>query len=154
MSPDNQQRVRQSWAGLEQRGEPFADAFYAQLFRLDPAIHALFAGTDMAAHRRKFVEMMGVLVTTLDQPGDFVAHLAASGRRHVGYGVRDEHYVVVGDALLWALEHCLGPDFDTATKHAWRELYTLIAAVMRRGADQEEGRRSGGRGAPSGGGAP
>jgi hemoglobin-like flavoprotein len=138
MSPENQQRVRASWARIEHRPEPFADAFYAHLFELDPQIHAMFASTDMVAHRRKFVDMLGALVAALDEPTDLVTSLAASGRRHAGYGVRDEHYAIVVGALLWSLEHCLGPDFDAATKQAWRELCTLIAAIMRRGADHEK----------------
>ena len=30
------------------------------------------------------------------------------GRRHAGYGVKDEHYDSVGAALLWTLERGLG----------------------------------------------
>lgn len=136
MSPENEQLVRASWARIEPQADRFADAFYARLFEVDPQIRALFAATDMTAHRRKFIDMMQRLVAAVGDPPHFINALAASGRRHAGYGVRDEHYAVVGGALLWALEDFLGPEFSAPTRHAWRELYTLIAAIMRRGADQ------------------
>jgi hemoglobin-like flavoprotein len=41
------------------------------------------------------------------------------GRRHTGYGVRDEHYDLVAEALMWALDKGLGPDFTPEVKDAW-----------------------------------
>ena len=52
------------------------------------------------------------------------------GRRHVGYGVRPEHYAMVGEALLWALGPTLGDDFTPATRAAWAKAHGLIASTM------------------------
>ena len=52
------------------------------------------------------------------------------GKRHVGYGVKPEHYALVGGALLWTLEKGLGADFTSEVKAAWTETYISLAGVM------------------------
>jgi hemoglobin-like flavoprotein len=53
------------------------------------------------------------------------------GRRHVGYGVTDEHYDTVGGALLWTLEKGLGSAFTPEMKDAWATVYGILASVMK-----------------------
>ena len=62
------------------------------------------------------------------------------GRRHVGYGVKDEHYDTVGQALLWTLATGLGDAFTPETEQAWTEAYTLLATVMKQAAATEVSR--------------
>ncbi|HKW09630.1 MAG TPA: globin domain-containing protein [Gemmatimonadaceae bacterium] len=88
----------------------------------------------------KFAAMLTEIVRVIDTPDLLVSDVAASGRRHVGYGVRDRDYEDVGAALIWALSHGLGDRFTPDMQAAWREAYALLAAVMRRAA----ARRSGG----------
>jgi hemoglobin-like flavoprotein len=59
------------------------------------------------------------------------------GRRHVGYGVKDEHYATVGTALLWTLEKGLGDAFTTEVKEAWTTVYTLLATTMKNAAAEK-----------------
>lgn len=136
MSPENEQLIRESWKLLEPQAAQFAGLFYDRLFEMDPQVRALFATTDMDRQRVKFVDMLRVLVKGMDDPAHLVSEVAASGRRHADYGAQDAHYGVVGAALLWAIEQGMGDRFDHATRDAWRELYTLISAVMRRGAER------------------
>ena len=53
------------------------------------------------------------------------------------YGVRTEHYTVVGSALLWTLEQGLGARFTPAVREAWASAYGLLANVMQLGALEE-----------------
>jgi hemoglobin-like flavoprotein len=53
------------------------------------------------------------------------------GRRHLAYGVTDEHYSSVGRALIWTLEHGLGADFTPEVKEAWTTVYTALADTMK-----------------------
>ena len=59
-----------------------------------------------------------------------VPAVRALGARHVGYGVRAEHYAVVGTALLWTLEQGLGAAFTPAVRDAWAAAYRALAGVM------------------------
>jgi hemoglobin-like flavoprotein len=51
--------------------------------------------------------------------------------RHAGYGVKDEHYDTVAEALLWTLEQGLGSDFTTEARDAWVAVYTVLASTMK-----------------------
>jgi hemoglobin-like flavoprotein len=144
VSPESAALIRATWAQLAPQADAVADDFYRRLFDAAPETAGLFAHVDMAVQRRKFMHMVGELVRVLDDPGVLVSESVPSGRRHAGYGARDEHYVIVGGVLLQAIEHALGPAFTPDVGAAWRELYTLVAAVMRRA-----GSRAGASPAPS-----
>jgi hemoglobin-like flavoprotein len=60
--------------------------------------------------------------------------LQGLGRRHVNYGVRDEHYEKVGQALIWMLENLLGDAFTAEARLAWTELYSTVAEAMKKAA--------------------
>lgn len=132
MSPEAQAMVRDSWNDIGARAAVIAPEFYRRLFELDPAAERLFAGVDMAQQQDKVMEMLGALVASLDDASRFVGELAALGRRHATYGVRDADYEAVGAALLAALDSGLGDDFTPELRSAWAEAYRLMAAVMRR----------------------
>ncbi len=132
MSPEAAAHIRASWALLTPQADAVADDFYRRLFEASPEAAGLFAHVDMTSQRRKFMHMVAELVRVVDDPGVLVSESVPSGRRHVGYGARDEHYALVGGALLHAMEHALGPAYTPDVGAAWRELYTLVAAVMRR----------------------
>jgi hemoglobin-like flavoprotein len=53
------------------------------------------------------------------------------GRRHVRYGVTDDHYAKVADALLWTLGQGLGDGFTPAVREAWTATYTVLADTMK-----------------------
>ena len=77
------------------------------------------------------MQMIGVAVKGLDNLGEIVPAVQALGRRHGGYGVRDEHYGAVAAALLWTLDKGLDPDFTPEVKDAWATTYTLLADTMK-----------------------
>ena len=93
----------------------------------------------MEAQGREVMHMFAEIVRTLDQPEQLVPEVADLGRRHVGYGVRDDQYGSVGNALLWTLERGLGSDFTPEVRDAWTEAYLLCASIVRRGAAQVTG---------------
>jgi hemoglobin-like flavoprotein len=134
MEPQDIERLRDSWSLVEERADDLAEAFYARLFELDPALRDLFAATDMEIQAQKFLAMMTEIVRVVDDSGQLVPALRDSGRRHRGYGVVSRDYLTVGEAFLGAMERVLGPEFDDATRDAWAEAYTQVATVMQNGA--------------------
>jgi hemoglobin-like flavoprotein len=138
MRPETERLVRESWSQFEPIAERSARFFYEKLFELDPEAQRLFARTDMEAQGRKVMQMFAEIVRNLDQPDTLVSEVADLGRRHVHYGVRDSQYDSVGTALLWTLEHGLGPAFTDDVRNAWTEAYLLISTVLRRAAAREQ----------------
>jgi hemoglobin-like flavoprotein len=107
--------------------------FYGRLFEIDPALRPLFKG-DIKEQGKKLMVMLASAVRGLDKLDELIPVVRTLGERHIGYGVKDEHYEVVGAALLWTLEKGLGPDFTPETKAAWTAVYGVLASVMKDGA--------------------
>jgi hemoglobin-like flavoprotein len=93
----------------------------------------MFKG-DMKEQGRKLMTMITTVVRGLKNLGELVPAVQSLGKRHAGYGVKDEHYAVVGGSLIWTLEKGLGPDFTEDTKTAWVTAYTILADTMKEAA--------------------
>jgi hemoglobin-like flavoprotein len=73
-------------------------------------------------------------VSHLKQPEAIEPTVQRLGQKHRGLGVKDAHYAIVGEALMWALEQQLGAAFTPDLKVAWASMYGDIATVMKRAA--------------------
>ena len=107
-----------------------AKLFYQRLFELEPEIKPLFKGIKMAEQRTKLMQTLAVAVNGLDRLDEIASAIESLGVRHVEYGVTEDHYATVGEALLWALEQGLGPDFTPEVSAAWASVYGLLSSVM------------------------
>ena len=87
-----------------------ADLFYDRLFEIAPGLRAMFP-KDMRDQKRKLFVMMATAVQGLHDLDRLVPQVKVLGARHAGYGVRTEHYAIVGEALIWTLERGLGKAF-------------------------------------------
>ena len=112
---------------------PAAMMFYDRLFELDPSLRRMFR-TPGEEQARKLGQALTIVVTSIDRPDQILGAVEALGRRHGGYGVRDEHYTTVGLALLWTLEQGLGDAFTPAVRDAWSAAYGWLAVTMQRAA--------------------
>ena len=81
--------------------------------------------------------ILNTAVNALDKLDTIVPAIQAMGKRHVDYGVKDEHYDTVGEALIWTLAEGLKDDFTNDTKTAWIEVYTLVADTMKAAAAEQ-----------------
>lgn len=131
MEPHRITLLRQSFARLLPQAGPAATRFYERLMETDASTRPLFLGTDMAAQGAKLMQALAMAVATLERPDVLVPKLCEMARRHVGYGVRREHYASVGAALIWTLREELGEEFTPEVADAWTEAYAVLADVMR-----------------------
>jgi hemoglobin-like flavoprotein len=109
--------------------------FYKRLFKYEPGFRHMFKN-DMQEQSRKFGNVLNEIVQSLDDLDALMPVLQNLGRRHVAYGVTDEHYQTVGGSLLWTLRQTLGPDFTPEVEDAWKAAYTLLADVMKQAASE------------------
>jgi hemoglobin-like flavoprotein len=128
--PPSHQRVRDSLALIAPKADAVAAYFYEQLLTRHPALQKLFARTDFGAQGKALMSMIVWAVQQLDQPEVLAKRLRELGRRHDGYGVKPEHYDLVGECLLGALETQLGEAFDDELRLSWAEVYVLMANTM------------------------
>jgi hemoglobin-like flavoprotein len=121
--------VQADWKLVVSNGLTAANLFYERLFDLAPKLRGVFPA-DLAEQKGKLIRMIGVAVNGLDDLGAIVPAVQDLGRRHVGYGVKPEHYATVGAALLWTLKGGLGESFDSAHEEAWGKVYQVLANTM------------------------
>ena len=134
-TPTQIKLVEQSFARLVPIADIAANIFYARLFQIAPdLLDTLFRQVDMAGQRKKLIQVLALAVKSLRQPEALLPVLRDLGRRHVRYGVRDEHYDTVGRALLWTVERTVGGTFTPEVREAWRSVYTLVSDTMKAGA--------------------
>ncbi|HYT60917.1 MAG TPA: globin family protein [Haliangiales bacterium] len=133
MTSDQIQLIRETFALVAPGADAAALVFYKRLFELDATLRPLFRG-DIEKQAGKLMQMLAAAIRLLDRPESLVPVLEDLGRRHVGYGARDEHYDAVGEALLWMLGESLGRHWTPAVRDAWTNLYAVVAATMKRAA--------------------
>jgi hemoglobin-like flavoprotein len=135
MTPHQIALVQDSFRLVEPMLDAAAVMFYDRLFELDPSLRRMFH-TPREDQARKLAQALTMVVRGIDRPEQLRGAIEALGRRHVGYGVRDDHYATVGAALLSTLEAGLGDAFTPDVRDAWSTAYCWLAGVMQ-GAAQE-----------------
>jgi hemoglobin-like flavoprotein len=129
MTPEQIETVQTTWRAVVPIADKAADLFYDRLFVIDPKLRPLFP-EDLSEQKKKLMTMIGRVVTALRDVSGIVPAVQDLGRRHVGYGVKDEDYTTVASALLWTLEQGLGAGWTPSVKDSWVAAYTLLSGVM------------------------
>jgi len=135
MNNDQKLLVQKTFEMVAPIAEVAAGLFYGRLFEVDPSLKPLFRG-DIKDQGKKLMATIKIAVQSLDRLEALVPVVQALGRRHLAYGVRDEHYDTVGGALLWTLEKGLGEAFTPEVKEAWTIVYGVLAKVMKDAANE------------------
>ncbi len=125
LTPRQIELVQQTFALVAPQADEAAQLFYNRLFEIDPTLRPLFRH-DIREQGRKLMQMLSVAVHALDHLEDIIPAVQALGERHAGYGVKQQDYATVGEALLWTLEQGLGEAFTTEVKDAWTVTYGVL----------------------------
>lgn len=130
MTPRQISLVQNTWKKVQPTADQAAAMFYGRLFELQPTYRRLFT-TDQKQQGRKLMQMISIAVNGLPKLDTIVPAVEDLGRRHLDYGVEEEMYGPVGEALLWTLSKGLGDSFTAEVEEAWTETYTTLADVMK-----------------------
>ncbi len=125
--------LRKSFAAIESQAEVAALLFYRRLFGLDPSLRPLFKG-DIEEQSRKLMDMLGLALSLSANTTALESELRELGARHRTYGVRDEYYETVGQAMIGMLADVLGAQFNPRVRDAWMSFYRFMAEAMKSGA--------------------
>lgn len=135
MTTQQIQLIKSSWssvAALDQ--QTVGSLFYNRLFEIAPEVKPMFRGS-MPEQSKKLLTMLAYVINKLDKLDDILEEVAKLAQRHVTYGVKDKHYAVVGEALLWTLEKGLGDKWSEEVKEAWIVCYVTLSTAMINAAD-------------------
>ncbi len=123
-----------SFQAIAPRGEEFVTAFYERLFTNYPQTRAFFASTNMKEQQKKLLGALILVIQNLRKPEVLTSALKGLGQRHAHYGVRPEHYPIVGAVLLGTFADFLGDDWTPEYHDAWAQAYEAICSIMLEGA--------------------
>lgn len=130
MNKNNFELVKKSWDIISRIDfEIVGGAFYIRLFQIAPELRFLFKSTSMKEQSIRLGCMLSYVISKYDMD-EMLAEAKSLGERHIKYGVKDEHYKAVGEALLWTLEQGLGAYWNVELSTAWKEFYEIISAQM------------------------
>jgi hemoglobin-like flavoprotein len=134
ISPDQVTIVQETYLTFAANAQRVGKIFYDRLFEIDPTLRPMFKG-DIDAQAIKLMQMVGTAVNALRKPKLLTDAVTALGRRHVGYGVKPEHYTMVGEALLFAIKNQLKDGFTPDVEDAWRSVYGELSMLAISGAN-------------------
>lgn len=130
--------LEESFDLVAPHGDELMDRFYERVFTRAPEAQALFASADMPTQKRALLSTLIVLRNSLRKLDTVVPTLEALGARHAGYGVRPEHYPIVGEALLSTMAEVGGAQWRPEYTSAWAGAYGVVQETMLRGAVEWE----------------
>ncbi|AXY74654.1 hemin receptor [Paraflavitalea soli] len=132
MNTSNFELVRKSWISISKIDyEVVCGTFYIRLFQIAPELKGMFKNTSMTEQSIKLGCMLSYIISKYESMDDVLLEVKALGERHQKYGVKDEHYKAVGEALLWTLKEGLGEYWNFELANAWKEFYETLAAKMK-----------------------
>ena len=108
--------------------------FYNRLFEIAPQVKHMFHHP-VPEQSKKLLAMISYVIAKLDKLEDIIDEVGKLAQRHNSYGVRPEHYTIVGNALIWTVEQGLGENWNQPVKEAWIECYTILSTAMIAAAD-------------------
>ena len=122
--------IKKSWTSIR-KIDPLitGDVFYSKLFYDNPELRKMFP-QNMEAQYKKLIDMLSMIVARLDKLTDLKGEIADMGKRHVEYGVKPEHYSMVGRALIWTLQKALGNEWNDELQAAWLNCYAVLSGTM------------------------
>jgi len=122
--------IKASWRFLRNIDPEFVgDVFYTKLFFDAPYLKRLFS-ENQKEQSKKLVLMLNMIIARLEKLDELRQDIVRLAIQHKRYGVKDVHYDLVGNALLWTLKTALGRDWNSETEQAWNRCYVMLASTM------------------------
>lgn len=125
--------LRESFDLVVSRAPDMTRRFYAILFERYPQVRPLF-GRSTEKQEQMLTRALVAVLDRLEDGAWLGDTLRALGAKHVDYGVTEEMYPWVGDALLATLAEVAGEAWTPQVERAWTDAYAAIAGLMLDGA--------------------
>lgn len=114
---------------LKEKGVEITTGMYARLFSQYPETKKLFAASKDGQANRLAAAIV-LYAENIDRLETLEPSIKAIAKKHCANNVKPEHYPIVGEVLLAAMQDVLG---DVASKEviaAWEEAYLYLAEIF------------------------
>jgi nitric oxide dioxygenase len=132
MNEEKKTIIKQTVPVLEEHGETITKLMYQNMFQQHPELLNMFNQTN-----QKVGDQPKALANTVLAAAKHVDHLEALtpavlgiANKHRALNVKPEHYPIVGENLLGAIQEVLGDDASPEIIDAWGEYYGELAQVF------------------------
>ncbi|MGZ2259775.1 globin domain-containing protein [Roseobacter sp. A03A-229] len=129
LSQDDIDVIRASYMQLSSDLQRAGDVFYEALFEIAPGTRDLFLA-DMSSQSMKLMSTLGLVVSQLQNSDELEPVVKDLALRHLAYGVEEQHYGQVRDALMRMLIVLLDHESADPALSAWGRAYDGLADVM------------------------
>jgi hemoglobin-like flavoprotein len=137
LTSEERELIRSSFRIAARDRRQAAARFYEILFEQAPQTRELFV-KDLEHQGAELMSKLGLIVAELQSFEALVPVLEDLALRHVAYGVRPQHYPLVGTALIQMLGEVVGDDFTPETQAAWTRAYAGLSELMIKSAYSHE----------------
>ncbi|KAK7104844.1 neuroglobin-like isoform X2 [Littorina saxatilis] len=141
--------VRESWALFLQANEDSQQNYgmfiFVKLFAVAPEAYSLFEFVEGLSHEdlvdneklgwhvKKVTEAISAVVINLDDMDSVVKMLVDLGGRHSAYGIKEEYFVAIKEAVVYALEKALKDKFTEEHRKSWTIVMEVVVHLMIQG---------------------
>ena len=122
--------IKKTWATVRKiNPATIGDVFYTKLFYDNPELRKMFP-KNLDEQYKKLVDMLNIIIARLEKLDELKGEITNMAKRHFDYGVKPEHYNMVGTALLWTLQKTLGQEWTDDIRAAWINCYAVLSGTM------------------------
>jgi hemoglobin-like flavoprotein len=125
--------LRSSFDLVVERQPQLTGRFYEVLFERYPRARGLFHRRPPEAQAKMLQEALVAVLDHIEDAAWLSSTLGTMGAQHREYGVTDEMYDWVGDALLSTIAEAAGRDWSPELHAAWGAAYGAVTGLMKKG---------------------
>ena len=140
MTPEHIHTVQSSWNKALPAGDGEARLLFESLLQGDTSLDGLFQ-LDPPTWSANLVQMVDVVIAGLTRRDRSTELVRRVGSRNTACPAIEDHYDVIGTALLRALARILGAAFTPRIEAAWTIVYAQLVVVMQKAAAAKRIRR-------------
>jgi hemoglobin-like flavoprotein len=140
MSP--KQLIEVNLAVVVQADPDVVGRFYAKLFQRHPDLRRLFGRRSQREQEKMLTEAILAVVGHMEDAAWLRGVLRPLGAKHVSYGVTEEMYPIVAEALIETLREVSGSAWSQEVERAWSDALGAVAGEMIAGAREVESQRA------------
>lgn len=138
LSSQHRELVKATVPVLREHGVALTSHFYRRMFSHNPELKHVFNQAKQEAGQQQQALALAVLgyAEHIDDPSVLAPVVMRIAHKHVGLGIRAEHYPIVGHHLLSSISEVLGEAASDELLEAWRLAYGQLADLLI-GAEQQ-----------------
>ena len=123
------QTIKETVPLLKDKGQTITSIFYKRLFEQHPELKNVFNQTNQKRGLQSSALAMAVLAAAenIKDLSPFVPAIMPVVYKHCALQVKPEHYPIVGENLIWAIEEVTGLEDEDPIIQTWIKAYGEIA---------------------------